>query len=81
MRCQRVDLLLEQPEHGRVAAPPRLDRAVGQRDRAVGHQQVRIGLQLNAQPLAVGAGAEVAVERKMPRRQLAETEAGGRIGE
>ena len=57
--------------HAFCAATPGRDCSFGQRFGLVGDHQLRIDHQLCSQTVASRASAEVAVERKMSRRQLA----------
>ena len=61
-------------------ARPRLDRALADRERRVGDDEVGVHLGARAEALAVGARAERRVEREALRRELAEAEAAGVAG-
>ena len=67
--------------HPRVRLRPRRDGSIGERPIRVRHEQVGIDELLAAEALARGACAEVRVERKMPRRERGQREAGIRIRE
>ena len=54
----------------RRAPRPRRERALGDRQRRVGHDQLGVDLHLRAQPRAVRAGAVRRVEREDPRLEL-----------
>ncbi len=66
---------------GRRAPGPRRDRALAQRLGLVGDHQIRVDLLLGAEPAARRAGAVRRVERKQPRLDLGNREAGNRAGE
>ena len=55
---------------GRRAARPRQDRALVDRQRRVGHHQLRVDLHLRPEPGAARAGAVRRVEREDPRLEL-----------
>ncbi len=61
-------------------ARPRLDRALADRERRVGDDEVGVHLGARTEALAVGARAERRVEREALRRELAEAEAAGVAG-
>ena len=65
----------------RRRARPRDDRALGDREVAVGDDHRRVELHLHAEAGALLAGAVRAVEREVARLQLAEGEAVVRAGE
>jgi hypothetical protein len=56
------------------AAPPRRDRALRQRQVLVGHAELRVDLELGAEPHTRRAGTEGRVERKRPRLDLVDRE-------
>src|SRR5207237_1404742 len=60
---------------------PRADRAVMQAAALVVDDQVRVEIQLGAEPVAGRAGAERVVEREQPRLDLRDREARDRAGE
>ncbi len=66
---------------GRARLRPRRDRALAQRALLVGNDQVGVDVLLDAEPAAFRAGAERVVERKQPRLDLGDGEAGNRAGE
>ena len=59
--------------HPLRSAPPRRDRAFRERFFRLGNHQLRINHQLRAEPMTGRARAEVAVEGKMFRGELAQT--------
>ncbi len=60
---------------------PRADRALGEAAPGVVHDEIRIEIELGAEPVAGRAGAERVVERKQPRLDLGDCKAGDRAGE
>ena len=54
---------------------PRHERAVGDRDRGVGHEHVRVDLELGAEPGAARAGTVRRVEREDARLELGQRDA------
>ena len=66
---------------GRVRLRPRHDRALLERQRLVGDDQLGIEQQFLAKPVARGAGALRGVEGEQPRFDLGNGEAGDRAGE
>ncbi len=66
---------------GVAGARPRIDRAIAQGERAVGHDEVGLELQLRAEAVAFRAGAGGRVEREQPRLDLVDGEAGDGAGE
>ena len=59
----------------RVADRPRHERAVGDRERRLGDEQVGVDLLLRAEPGAARAGAVRRVEREDPRLELGQRDA------
>ena len=72
-------------QHGVVdglgVAIPRFDRAAGEAQALIGHEQIRVELHLAAQAGAGGAGAVRAVEAERARLDLRQADAAGRAGE
>ena len=64
-----------------ACARPRRERAVGDRERGVGHDQLRVDLVARAEPRARRARAVGRVEREVPRRGLVEADPAVRAGE
>ena len=79
MPRQGVDFLLENPQHRRLPRPPRFDRPLGQRKRAIRHQQIRIRFWLGPQSLTSRTGPQMTIEGKMTRCQLRQPESRRRI--
>src|SRR5207248_1068876 len=66
---------------GRVGLGPGDDRALADRQRVVGNDQVLVEHQLLAEAVAGGAGALRRVEAEQPRLDLGDGEARDRAGE
>ena len=60
---------------------PGQDRAIAQRQRGIGHDEIGFEFELGAETVAVGAGAEGIVEGEEPRLDLLDGEARNRAGE
>ena len=79
MPRQGVDFLLENPQHRRLPRPPRFNRPLGQRKRAIRHQQIRIRFWLGPQSLTSRTSPQMTVEGKMTWCQLRQPESRRRI--